>query len=258
MLQAERRHEIIEWVNQYGRITIADICAHFNVCDMTARRDLRELDREGLLRRVHGGAVSSLRRSYESPFQIRASKNTAPKERIGQAAAALIHDGDSIALDTGTTTLEVARALRDQRNLTFLTTSLPIANEIAARFPLESGVRLIVAGGIVRPNELSMIGSFTEQMCSQIHVDRAFLGFGGLTLEEGLTEYNLEDAMVKQALLRSAHQKIAVIDSSKFGRTTFAAVGPPTIVDIIITDAGAPPDMLEALRALGVQVILAE
>ncbi len=258
MLQAERRREIIEWVNQYGRITIADICAHFNVCDMTARRDLRELDREGLLRRVHGGAVSSLRRSYEAPFQMRASDHAAPKERIGRAAAALIHDGDSVAFDTGTTTLEAARALRDQRNLTILTTSLPIANEIAARFPLESGVRLIVAGGIVRPNELSMIGSFTEQMCSQIHVDRAFVGFGGLTLEEGLTEYNLEDAMVKQALLRSAQQKIAVIDSSKFGRVTFASVGPPTAVDIIITDADAPPDMLAALRDLGVQVIVAE
>lgn len=258
MLQAERRREIVEWVNQYGKITIADICAHFDVCEMTARRDLRELDREGLLRRVHGGAVSSLRRSYEPPFQLRASDHSTFKERIGRAAAALIQDGDSIAFDTGTTTLEVVRALREPHNLTILTTSLPIANEIAGRFPLEAGVRLILAGGIVRPNELSMIGSFTEQMCSQIHVDRAFVGFGGLTLEEGLTEYNLEDAMVKRALLRSAHQKIAVIDSSKFGRVTFVSVGPLTVVDIIVTDAHAPPDMVAALRDLGVQVIIAE
>jgi len=256
-MRVERQHKIVELVQQNNRISVAEICSLFDVSEMTARRDLQELEREGLLRRVHGGAIYNLGRSYEPPLKTRSIKQTQKKQAIGQKAAELIFDGDSIALDVGTTTFEIARALHNKRNLTVLTASLPIANEIVASYSLESDIRLILTGGVVRAREWSMVGEFPSQMYTQLHVDKAFVGIGGISLEDGLTEYNLEDASVKWALLKSAHQIIVVADGSKFGQTTFAVVGPLSAVHTIITDSSAPADMLDELQAMGIEILIA-
>jgi DeoR/GlpR family transcriptional regulator of sugar metabolism len=244
-------------VAQNGQVTVADLCEMFGVSEMTARRDLRDLDHEGLLRRVHGGAVNSQGRSYEPPYQLRKTESQNLKQIIGRAAAEMINDGDSVAFDVGTTTLEIVRALQSKRNLTLITASLPIANEIVTRFSLDADVRLIVTGGIVRSGELSMIGEFAARMYKDLHVDKAFLGVGGISLKDGLTEYNIDDALVKRTLIESAQQAIAVADNSKFDRTTFASVAPVTAVDTIITDADAPQDMVDGLRGLGIEVVIA-
>jgi DeoR/GlpR family transcriptional regulator of sugar metabolism len=257
MLQAERRSEILEILREEGRVTVPELCERFHVSEMTIRRDLRDLDREGMLRRVHGGAIYSLGRSYEPPYQLRSTDSTEAKQAIGRAAAEMIFDGDSIALDIGTTTIEIARSICDKRNLTIVTAGLPIAFEIASTLSLNSDVRLILTGGIVRPGELSMIGHLAHHVYREFHVDKAFIGIGGLTLEAGLTEYNLEDALVKRPLLGSANQVIVVADGSKFGRTTFVTVGPLSAVDMVITDETAPNDMVQALQDMGIQVIVA-
>lgn len=257
MNAVERHSKIIEIVLEKGRITIPEICQLFNVSEMTARRDLNELDRRGLLRRIHGGAVANLGRSYEPPFPMRATKNQEVKAAIGRKAAELIYDGDSIALDVGTTTLEIVRWLKGKRNLTIITNCLPIANRVVDVLSLEADARLIITGGIVRPRELSMIGALPERAYQEFHVDKAFIGIAGISLEDGLTEYNMEDAQVKKNLLRSAREKIVVADSSKFGVTTFVSVAPLTAVDKIVTDAGAPLEMLEQIRQMGVEVVLA-
>jgi DeoR/GlpR family transcriptional regulator of sugar metabolism len=218
---------------------------------------LNALDGQGLLRRVHGGAVTNLGRSYEPPFQLRATKNREVKVAIGQQAAGLIYDGDSIALDVGTTTLEIVRGLKGKRNLTIITNCLQIANLVVDMLSLETEARLIVTGGIVRPRELSMIGALPERVYQEFHVDKAFIGIAGISLEDGLTEYNIEDSQVKKILLRSAREKIIVADSSKFGVTAFANVAPLSAVDKIVTDAGAPVEMVEQIRKLGVEVIYA-
>jgi DeoR/GlpR family transcriptional regulator of sugar metabolism len=256
-MRVERQHKIVEIVQQNNTISVADICSLFDVSEMTARRDLQELEREGLLRRVHGGAVYNLGRSYEPPLKTRSNKQSEQKRAIGQKAASLIYDGDSIALDVGTTTLEIARALHNKRNLTVLTASLPIANEIVTLYSLESDVRLILTGGVVRAREWSMVGEFTSHLYTKLHVDKAFVGIGGISLEDGLTEYNLEDASVKWALLKSAQQIIVVADGSKFGQTTFATVGPLSAVHTVITDDSAPVDMLDELQAMGIEVLVA-
>lgn len=255
-MQVERRNEILEILRQEGKVTVKDLCERFRFSEMTIRRDLQYLDREGLLRRVHGGAISSLGRSYEPPFHLRSTDSSEAKQAIGRVAAGMIFDGDSIALDVGTTTLEIARAIRDKRNLTIITASLPIAYEIASTTSLNSDIRLILTGGIVRPGELSMIGHLANQAYREFHVDKAFIGVGGLNLEAGLTEYNLEDALVKRPLLNSANRKIVVADGSKFGRTTFVAIGPWSAIDTVITDEIAPVDMVQALRDMGIQVII--
>ncbi|MDH7486624.1 MAG: DeoR/GlpR family DNA-binding transcription regulator [Anaerolineae bacterium] len=257
MNAVERHSKIIEIVLERGRITILDICQMFNVSEMTARRDLNALDRQGLLRRVHGGAVANLGRSYEPPFQMRATKSQEAKAAIGRKAAELVYDGDSIALDVGTTTLEIVRGLKGKRNLTILTNCLQIANLVVDVLSLETEARLIVAGGIVRPRELSMIGALPERVYQEFHVDKAFIGIAGISVGDGLTEYNIEDSQVKKILLRSAREKIVVADSSKFGVTAFASVAPLNAVDKIVTDPGAPVEMVRQIRKMGVEVIYA-
>jgi DeoR/GlpR family transcriptional regulator of sugar metabolism len=257
-MRAERQRKILELIAQNGQVAVADLCMLFGVSEMTVRRDLSELDREGLLRRVHGGAMSSLGRSYEPPYPLRATENLRYKQAIGRTAAKMISDGESVAFDIGTTTLEIARALEGKRNLTILTASLTIANEIVVNYSLESDVRLILTGGVVRARELSMIGDYASRMYADFHVDKAFVGIGGISLKDGLTEYNLEDALVKQALIRSANQVVVVADSTKFGRTTFASVGPLSSVHTVITDLEAPTEMVAALRRMDIEMVIAE
>lgn len=257
-MQSERRRKIIEIVQETGGRSVAELCDLFNVSEMTIRRDLRDLDREGMLRRVHGGAVSNLGRSYEPPLTVRSTRNDDKKRAIGRLAADLVQDGDSLALDVGTTVLEVARALQGRRNLTILTASLPIANEIVASLSLTSDVRLILTGGIVRSGELSMVGNIAAGTYSDFHVDKAFIGVGGISLEDGLTEYNLEDAIVKKPMIQNAHQRIVVADSSKFGRTTFTSIAPLKVANTIITDSDIQRDMLKALHDLGIEVLVAQ
>lgn len=257
-MQTDRRTKIIEIVQQSGSKTVAELCDLFDVSEMTIRRDLRDLDREGVLRRVHGGAVSNLGRSYEPPYTIRSTRNAENKRAIGLKAAELIVDGDSIALDVGTTTLEIAQALQGKHNLTIITASLPIANEIVSNLSLTSEVRLILTGGIIRSGELSMIGHIAAQTYSDFYVDKAFIGVGGISLEAGLTEYNMEDAMVKKPLIQNAHQRIVVADSSKFGRTTFTSVAPLAMVDIVITDSQISKESLDSLQDLGIEVLIAD
>lgn len=257
-MQAERRSDILAIVRKKGEITIDEISARFNVSEMTARRDLHELDREGLLRRVHGGAVNAFGRSYEPPYQSRSQINLEAKQAIGRKAAELINDGDSIALDIGTTTLEIARALKNRRNLTVVTASLPIAYELASDHSLGKELRLILTGGIVRAGELSMIGHISEQTYSEIHVDKAFIGIGGISLQDGLTEYNLEDSLVKRSLIKTARHIIVVADASKIGRTTFTSVSPLSAIDTIVTDPAASTIIVQSLREAGIQVVISE
>ena len=257
-MNSERRRMIVELVQESGSKTVAELCGLFDVSEMTIRRDLRDLDREGVIRRVHGGAVSSLGRSYEPPYTIRSTRNAEIKRAIGRKAAELIVDGDSIALDVGTTILEIAQALHGKRNLTIITASLPIANEIVSNLSLTSEVRLILTGGIVRSGELSMIGNIAAQTYAEFHVDKAFIGVGGLSVEDGLTEYNLEDAMVKKPLIQNAHQRIVAADSSKIGRTTFTSIAPLSMVDTLITDSQIPAEALSNLEALGIEILVVE
>lgn len=256
--QTERRMQIVTLVQERGRASVPDLSERFDVSEMTIRRDLRELDREGLLKRVHGGAISGFGRSYEPALNLRANANKATKEAIGRKAAELISDGDSLAFDVGSTTLEIARQLGSRQNLTIITTSLPIANQVAENYSLTSDVRLILAGGIVRSRELSMIGPFAEHTLNELHVDKAFIGVAGVSLDEGLTEYNLEDATVKKSMIRCAHQVIVVADSSKLGKVTFASVASLEAIDTLVTDNQAEEDFLRELEARGVQIIVAE
>jgi DeoR/GlpR family transcriptional regulator of sugar metabolism len=239
-------------VQARSSISVKELGDLLGVSEMTIRRDLRLLDRQGALKRVHGGALSERSRSAEPPFPSRLPIQTAQKQAIGRRAADLVRDGDCLALDVGTTTLELARLLAGRRNLTVLTASLHIANLLAG----QPGIRLILTGGEVRGGELSLTGHLACRAYRSFHIDKAFIGIGGLDLVAGLTEYNLEDALVKQVMMRHAAQIIVLADSTKLGRTCFAAVAPLARIHTLITDSAADPDHVAALQQQGIEVVL--
>lgn len=252
-MDSNKRHEtILKLIEEQGSVQVSDLCTRFGVSEMTIRRDLAHLERTGLVRRVYGGAVSARGRSYEPPFLARASEHREEKERIGRVAASLVNDGDSIALDVGTTTLEVARHLVDKHNLSVITNSLQIANVLANR----PGIRLIIAGGILRSGELSMIGHLAERAFREFYVDKLFLGVGGISLEAGLTEFNLEDALIKQAMLSTAKECIVVADASKLNRIAFAKIAPLSVAHQLVTDSSADAETVKRLEEAGVRIVL--
>jgi DeoR/GlpR family transcriptional regulator of sugar metabolism len=235
---------------EHGRLEVGDLARRLEVSDMTVRRDLEELERQGLLRRVHGGAVPAVSRSYEPPFAVRSQRADGAKRSIAAETVKLFEDGDTVLLDVGTTTLEVARALQGRTNLTVLTPSLPVANLLAD----EAGIRLICLGGVVRPGERSLVGALAIHALRQFYVDVCVLGVGGLDAEAGLTEFNLEDAEVKRAALERSRQLIVTADASKLGTVAFAAVAPASRIDVLVTDAPTTHQQLAFFRELDIEV----
>ena len=260
MNRHERHRRIVETLNGADRLSVVDVSQELGVSEMTVRRDLKELETAGFLKRIYGGAVRQLGRAYEPPFRVRSQESAGPKAAIGRAAAALVEPGDAIAIDTGTTCYEAVKALQDAKrtHLTVVTASLRVAGEIASSFVLDQDLRLIVVGGVVRPGELSMIGATARAMTKTMHVDKALIGVGGIDVVMGCSEFNVEDAEVKQQFIESAKQVIVLADSTKLGRVVFASVCPIESVDVLVTDATIDPAQVAAFEAAGVRVVVAE
>jgi DeoR family transcriptional regulator, fructose operon transcriptional repressor len=244
MVSENRVTIILKEIENRGSVSVVDLAQRLGVSVMTIRRDLVDLEKEGLVHRVHGGAVSARGRSYEPSFLHRESEYRSAKVIIGQLAADLIADGDSVALDIGTTTLELARNLVGRHNLTVITPSLHIANVLAN----QPDIRLILPGGIVRQGELSLIGELTRQSVGGLFVDRLFLGVGAVDSHAGLTEYNWDDVLVKQAMIRNAKEVILLADTSKFEKVAFARVAPLSAVHMLVTNQMPPPALYDALK----------
>lgn len=248
-----RRHLVLEALEERREVAVAALSQTAGVSEMTVRRDLEALEREGLLKRVHGGAVSAVSRGYEPPYALRSSREREIKRAIGERAATLVDDGDTIAVDVGTTTLELARSLSLADNLTVLTPSLRVAEVLTAN----PGIRTIVTGGIARHGELSLIGDLAERAFEQLHCDTAFLGAGGVDPRAGVTEFNLEDTRVKRAALASARRVVILADASKLGSVALASICPLDRVDVLVTDQGASHEVLDPIREMGVEVLTA-
>lgn len=251
MNRIERHALILKRLKVDTEVSVSELCKLCETSEMTIRRDLAEMDRAGLVRRIHGGAMLPDGRAYEPPLSLRAGQDQETKHALAVRALDFIHDGDSIALDVGTTILALAELLGERRGLTVVTASLPIAQKV-----IDAGIRgrphrLIITGGEVRAGEQSMIGHLAQRAYSELHVDKAFVGIGGISLEDGLTEYNLEDALVKRELLHSANEVFLLADGSKFGRTTFASVAKVEQADVYITDSTVEPKMIDELESRG-------
>lgn len=249
----ERLDQILALLQAQGRVSVAELGERFGVSAVTVRNDLSILERQGHLLRTHGGAVPRPGPSTEPlAFALRKDLNRAEKERIGRAAAALVRDGDSITLDASTTAWQIARHLKDRRELTVITNGLFIALE----FVDSPSVTVVMPGGLLRVASASLVGNQGVSILDRYHVQKGFLGAGGFTLAEGLTDTNQYEVELKQHMVARAKEVIAVVDSSKWGQVTFAPLLAVEQLDRVITDRGAPLEMVEALRRRGIEVML--
>jgi len=249
VLRAERLSAILDRVTADGRVDVADLSATLGVSGATVRRDLQALDRHQLVVRTHGGALAQ-QVGEEVPARLKAALRQPEKRRIGRAAADLVEDGSVVGMTGGTTALELARALADRRAITIVTNAIDIAAELAERRRL----RLVVIGGIVRQS-LELVGPAAEAMLANYHLDTAFIGVDGLTPDEGCTTYDEMEAQTDLAFLRRARRVVVITDSSKLGRVTFARISHLDQVSAIVTDRGARPEQVDALRRAGVEVL---
>ncbi len=248
----ERQNQILQILARNQRISVAEVCELFDVSEATARRDLEALAEQGRLQRVHGGAIALSEAPPEAPILQREREQAAEKIRIGLAAAALVQDGETVFLGSGSTVLEAARALRT-RSLTVITNSLPVINVLAG---LEN-IQVICLGGMLRDSELSFIGHITEQALAEVRADKVLLGIRAVSLEHGLTNDYLPETMTDRAILQAGREVILLADHTKFGRVAAARLAPLESVHTLVTDSETPPDFLDAARERGLRVIVA-
>jgi DeoR family transcriptional regulator of aga operon len=253
LLTEERRQKIIELIETQGRVDVEPLAKRFRVSTVTVRADLDALAAMGALIRSRGGAVRRTDSLPYYPASVKAQLRKAEKQRIAKAAFALIRPEQTIALDSGTTTLEVARCIRAVKApLTVITNSLTIAIELC-RTPQ---VSIVLPGGFIRPNSYSIIGPLAERTVQELNADQAFLGVDGLDPSYGLCTPDMLGARLDALLIQISREVTVVADSSKLGRRSLSLIGRTENIHRLITDDQADPAMVEQIRALGVTVQL--
>lgn len=253
MFAEERQMEISSILEKSGSIKVNELSNHFNVSEATVRRDLQEMDSKKLLTRTHGGAVKAEITNFEPSFMDKRDERREEKFAIASFAAGLVKNGDTIILDSGTTTLEIARNITAE-NITVITNSIDIAVELSSR----SGVEMILTGGTLRINTRAMVGYICEEMLKNFRVDKAFIGANGISVTHGITTPNLVEARVKKAMIKSSSKPIIVADSSKFENVCFSVICPITDVYSVITSGDISPEVIEGYNNQGVKIEICE
>jgi DeoR family transcriptional regulator, fructose operon transcriptional repressor len=253
MFAEERKQRILAALQRRPAVRIAELGRALRASHASVRRDLADLERAGLLKRTHGGAVSASLAAFELSVAEKQDHYLSEKIAIAALAANLIQQGDTVFLDAGSTTRQIARELNDRRGITVVTNALNIAWELAP-----TDVELVLTGGQLRRGILSQVGPLAEQAIAALHVDKLFLAANGVDVEKGVTTPNLLEAQTKRAMVGRATEVILVADRSKFGRVTFGRICALERLHAVITDDGLPRETTKAIEQLGVKVYLAE
>ena len=243
----ERQEHIARIVEEHGRARVADLAARFGVSAVTIRKDLVVLEAEQRLVRTHGGAIAVDRGRAELSFDIRERLQSDEKGLIGAAAAALVHDGESIVMDASTTALAVARHLKARggwSQVTVITNGLRLASELAGH----RGITVLMLGGRVRWEALSVVGQLGDGLFRRINVQKAFLGAAGFTLESGLADATDEEAQMKRSMVAAAREVIALVDHTKWERAASATFCATDQIHMVLTDTSAPDGMVRDPR----------
>src|SRR6202008_900135 len=245
-----RRQQILNLLEETGSLDVGDLADRFAVSVVTIRKDLDDLDRQGLLQRTFGGAVFSHRSRLNRSFLERPSQHLREKRAIAAAALEYIKDGDTIILDAGTTTLALAQLLKEQVKSAFIITcSVPVALELSS-----AGYDILLLGGFVRNKSLALLGRETLTVLDRYRADKAFLGSSGFTAKKCHSTPNPDDAQVKEAIIRVADETYVLVDSSKYGHNCLTSFARLRDVDLTITDSGLPPSQAKALEANGARL----
>lgn len=257
MLNAERRQQIVAYIEEQHGATVAHLSERFGVSEATARRDLAQLSRRGLIERAHGGAVPRRPREAqgfpEPPILQRASVMAEEKRRIGRAAARYVQDGDTILIAGGTTTAQMVPHLVERTGLTVITNNLNIASLLAPYPP----ITVILLGGMLRHSELSLLGALAEEALEDLRADKLFIGSPAIHPDYGLSADDLAEVQTDRAVMAAAREITVLADQTKFGRIATVRVAPITRVRRIVTDTGIAADHLASFREQGIDVELA-
>lgn len=248
----ERRERVKQIVKTRHAVRVEDLKEELGVSTATIRRDLHELEEEGELRRVHGGAVSVEATAIEARFEAKAATNPAQKQRIAERAAAMIEADAKIYLDAGSTCLELAKLLAHRTDITVVTNSLPAINELAG-----AGPRLIVIGGELRPLSQALVGPLSTPVLDQLYLDHAFVGTFSLSLDAGMTTTDPAEAFTKEHVLTRTREAVLLVDGSKLGTRSFAQAGRLDQIDVVITDAALDEEANQTFEHAGVRVLVA-
>lgn len=253
MLKEERHRLIRKRVESDGTASVSDLAEQFGVSEMTIRRDLEQLLAQGQIVRVHGGAVAPDRRQMvsEPPMLERVREQSGAKRRIGLSVAGMIKRGETVFIGSGTTTLALAKALRDRQDITVVTNALTIANTLAN----SPGINLLVIGGFLRRSELSLIGHVAESALEDLRVDKVIMGMRGVHPEYGLTSDHHQELMTDRAIMAISDHIIVLADHTKFGHIAASRTAPATAANLIVTDERASKEIVDQIRILGIEVI---
>ncbi|HEV2682201.1 MAG TPA: DeoR/GlpR family DNA-binding transcription regulator [Rhodanobacter sp.] len=254
LLVEERRRLIVELVEQQGRATVEELATRFGTSTVTIRADLDALVRNAAIARSHGGALPMAPATNDTPLNIKETRWHAQKLRIGLAAAKMIRDGETIILDSGSTTVEIARQIRQMKfeSLTVITNALNIALELSGL----PHIRVMMLGGLLRDTSYSLVGPDAEQALSKLSADKLFLGVDGLDPVVGVTTPDPLEATLNALMIRVSRETIAVFDASKLGQRSLSVITPVQNLHRVITDTSAEAKAVESLRGAGVEVTL--
>lgn len=251
----ERRQSLLDILRKQPGLRVPELAAALNVSEGTVRNDLNALEDQGLLMRVHGGAVLSQQDQFQNiSFVRRYQQNAAAKLAIARAAAALVNDGDSILLDASSTVYYFAKALSEHRRLRVMTNGFEVARELAQN----TTNTVILIGGVVNNESSSVTGLLSEHIIEELHIQKTFLSCSGFSLERGMTEVHLAEAQLKRKVIESSQQLFALVDSTKFGKEDLTSFARPERINRLFTDHHLSSDWLERLRAAKVEFTLCE
>jgi len=252
-MTVERRAKILELLDEHGQVRVSQLKEMFGVSEVTIRNDLDRLEEKRLLIKTRGGAIQTQRVGFDYEFNKELSLFLKEKQAIGKKAAELVKEKDTIILDSGTTTLEVARNLTHFNDLTIITNGIKIVSELC-RFP---NLKIVMLGGSIRQSSLSLIGPIAEENLKSLYCDKLFLGVNGIDSKYGMFTTYIEDASLARVMISMSKEVVVVTDSSKFQKRSFSIVAPINTIDILVTDANIPKDESRNLSNAGVSVIIA-
>ncbi|MBI9062736.1 MAG: DeoR/GlpR transcriptional regulator [Marinilabiliaceae bacterium] len=249
-----RRGLILKLLDDKGQVNVHELSHQFNVSEVTIRNDLTQLEHKNLLIRARGGAIKTDKVTLDMKLSDKKVKNAKEKEAIGKRASKLIEEGDTIVLDSGTTTKEVSNHLAKFKSLTVITNALNIAGSLAE---LEQ-INIIMPGGVMRKKSLSLVGSIAQDSFKNFFCDKLFIGADGIDVNLGFSTPHLEEAALNRTMLKMAKKVVLVVDSSKFKKRSLAVIGQINDIDIVVTDKGITEDDREKLLNAGVEVLVTD
>lgn len=253
VMMNKRQIQITELLHRDGSVRVKELSEIFNVSQETIRRDLALLEKNGFLKRIHGGAVLKERKQrLEIPVLFRAQKNIEEKKMIGKKAASFINDGDIIAIDASTTGLELTKHIKN-KNITVITNSIPVSLELLSC----ENITVILIGGYLSKESVSLVGNFSESVLKDYHVDKFFFSCNGINLERGISEIHEEQALVKRVLISISDQLILIADHSKFGVKSLFRLCNITDIDCLITDNKVALEEIREINKMGIETYIA-